>query len=391
MAVELHPHQEKAVEEMHNGCVLTGGVGSGKTIVALEYYIKNETPRDVFVITTAKKREELDWQKWGAQYAIGASQDSTAHGVMVVDSWNNIGNYKDVHDAFFIFDEQRLVGNGAWVKAFLKLAQNNRWVLLSATPGDVWLDYVPLFIANGFYKNRSEFFRRHVVMDPYVKFPKIARYLETAHLERLRREVIVTMPFKRHTVRHVKTVKVAYDKEKYETVFKKRWHFLEDRPIENVSEMFSLGRRVLNTDVTRLGAVLELFEKHPKLIIFYNHNPELEMLRILVRTLGVEYGELNGQNHDPVPDGERWIYLVQYTAGAEAWNCTRTDAMIFWSQTYSYKILEQSMGRIDRLNTPFTDLHYYILRSDAPLDAAIHKCLATKRVFNEKGFWEKLV
>lgn len=386
--MELKPHQEEAVAKMKNGCILWGGVGTGKTITSLYYYIQNESPRDIYVITTARKRDELDWIKEAASISIGQVPEETRHGTIKVDSWNNIKKYKNVVGAFFIFDEQRLVGSGAWTKAFLELARKNHWILLSATPGDTWLDYIPVFIANGFYTNRTEFKREHVVYSAYTKFPKVERYTGVGKLVRHRNAITVHMPFERHTVRHTHYLPVAHDISRMEVVVKKRWHVFEDRPIRDVGELFLVMRKLVNTDESRLDAVRTLLEKHPRLIVFYNHDPELEVLRRLATD--VEVAEWNGHKHQPVPTSDRWVYLVQYDAGKEAWNCTTTDTTVFYSLTYSYKSFEQAHGRIDRLNTPYTDLHYYVLVSDSAIDRAVKKALTSKKTFNEAEYAAKI-
>lgn len=387
--VELRPHQKMALEEMKNGCVLAGGVGSGKSLTAIAYYMKHEQPRDIFIITTAKKRDSLEWQGDAAKYGVGMAENATVAGVLHIDSWNNIQNYVDTKDAFFIFDEQRVVGSGAWVKAFIKIAKRNRWILLSATPGDTWLDYIPLFVANGFYKNRTEFVREHVVYSRFSKFPKVDYYIQTAKLERLRDRVLVEMPFERHTTRHVKKVYLGHDKETLDKVIKKRWNVFEERPIKDVAELFRVMREVVNRDPERIMYTISLWSKHKKVIVFYNFNYELEALRKMCKELGVSYSEWNGHKHEPLPEGDEWIYLVNYSAGAEGWNCITTDTIIFYSLNYSYKLLEQSFGRIDRLNTPFKDLNYYILMSKSPIDQLIWKALGTKKSFNERKESEK--
>lgn len=400
--VDLYPHQTKALREMKNGCILRGGVGTGKSRTAIAYYVLDcggrfrlngtgsfrsmDRPRDLYIITTAKKRDDLEWLDEGTNFGIGRS-DSVYGTNITVDSWNNILNYRDVKGAFFIFDEQRLVGRGAWVKTFNEIAKHNRWILLSATPGDNWMDYVPVFVANGFFKNRSEFVHNHVVFSPYAKFPKVERYTGTGVLEKYRRQILVEMPYSRHTTRHVENYIVSYDSELFDRVWKDRWNVYEDEPIKDVAELFRVARKVVNSDPSRLGAVLKLLEKHPRLIIFYNFNYELDMLRSLKTVLDIDVGEWNGHKHEPVPTSDRWVYLVQYTAGAEGWNCITTDAMVYYSLNYSYKINEQGKGRIERLNTPYRDLHYYILRSGSPIDQAIAKSLATKENFNEKQFY----
>lgn len=378
--MELYPHQELALGKMKDGCILTGGVGTGKTFTALTYYTKEHHKKDLYVITTAKKRDSLDWEGEAASLAIGKSADTTTTGILHVDSWNNIGKYTEVKDAFFIFDEQRLVGSGAWVKGFLKIAKANQWIMLSATPADTWLDYIPVFVAHGFYKNRTAFKLEHVVYSSYTKYPKVERYLGVGKLIKLRDHILVDMPYNRKTTRHITERKVGYDKELFDRTMAKRWNPYKDAPIENVSELFSVIRRVTNSSPDRLEFVRTALEESKKLIVFYNFNYELEVLRGLASE-GCVVAEWNGSKHQDIPTGDRWVYLVQYTSGAEGWNCTSTDRMVFYSLTYSYRQFEQSQGRIDRLNTPFTDLYYDVLISDSPLDRAIRKALKAKKSF----------
>lgn len=385
MIEDLRPHQHEALRQLEDGKILWGGVGSGKSRVAATYYALSYRYSDVYVITTAKKRDSKDWEGEFARLGVGKAKNATVHGVLTVDSWNNLDKYKDVESAFFIFDEQRLVGSGAWVKAFLKIAKHNSWIMLSATPGDNWLDYIPVFIANGFYKNRTEFKREHVIYAPFSKFPKIDRYVGEGKLQRLRNQILIHMRYDKQTVRHEKRVEVSYDKKLFDEVMKNRWHIYKDRPIKDIAELYGVLRQIVNEDESRIWKVEELLKTHPKLVVFYNFNYELDILREkaeeLKLTKGVEYAEWNGWRHEEIPTSDSWLYLVQYVAGAEAWECTETDAIVFYSLTYSYKLWEQAHGRIDRLNTPFLDLYYYIFRSKSPIDAVIWRSLREKKNF----------
>lgn len=530
---DLYEHQELALRKLSNGKILWGGVGTGKSRVAATYYMRNEAPKDVYVITTARKRDSFDWQEEFYRLGIGprsgpsgpgrvlpkshqsngssgtdALGTETSHGdaesfiggvraereagpvqadgselaegiqdrtrgeldtpgsrrasfnlddvrergdqqagsdathgldgshpqlqqdgkqagpfpwVLTVDSWNNIAKYADVAGAFFIFDEQRLVGSGDWTRKFLRIAKHNRWILLSGTPGDTWMDYVPVFVANNFYKNRTEFKREHVVYNTFTKFPKVDRYINVGRLVRQRAQLLVEMPYVRHTRRRHVEVPLHYEKETLDLVLKKRWHVYEDRPLRDIAEMCSVSRRVVNSDPSRLEMVKQLWQNHPKLIVFYNFNYELESLRTLAESFEIQksqnqesrsvigqsksslshqigmkndlkgglsslIAEWNGHKHQEIPKTDRWVYLVQYAAGAEAWNCTETDAMILHSKNYSWKITEQAYGRIDRLDTPFKDLWYYRFTSDSWIDRAIERALKAKQTFNESRY-----
>ena len=399
MSVKLYDYQLDAIRRMKNGCILCGSVGSGKSRTSLAYYFKEQggsldpyrpmkNPKDLYIITTARKRDTLEWE---GELPIFRMSKIPGEGLyenkIIVDSWNNIKKYKEVHGAFFIFDEQRVVGSGAWVKAFLDIARKNDWILLSATPGDTWSDYVPVFIANGFYKNKTEFTREHIVFSRFTKYPKIDRYLETGKLIRLRNSILVDMDFKRQTVAHHEDIYVRYDVSKYKDAGRNRWDPFQNEPIRDAAGLCYIWRRIVNEDVSRQVALMELFEKHPKMIVFYNFNYELDILRGLFHgTPGVEVSEWNGHKHQPIPTGKTWVYLVQYTAGAEGWNCITTDTIVFFSQNYSYKIMQQAAGRIDRLNTPFTNLFYYHLKSRSGIDLAISRALAQKKNFNESRF-----
>lgn len=399
----LYDYQMDAVKRMRNGCILNGGVGSGKSRTGLYYYFKenggsidpeyspmNIRPQDLYIITTAMKRDSLEWEGELANYLLSTDfkKNSFYGNKVVIDSWNNIKKYAEIEDAFFIFDEDRVTGSGVWVKAFLKIARNNNWIILSATPGDTWLDYVPVFIANGFYKNKTEFQREHVVFSRFSKYPKVDRYIGTGRLLRQRNEILIDMEDQRHTVPHHEDIYVQYDVSKYKDVMRNRWDPFKNEPIQQASGLCYVLRRIVNTDESRVAALLEILEVKPRVIIFYNFDYELDILMNLAYGEAIEVAQWNGHKHQPIPDSDRWVYLVQYTAGAEGWNCIKTDTIVFFSQNYSYKIMQQSAGRIDRLNTPYTDLYYYHLRSRSGIDLAINKALREKKKFNESR-WVK--
>ena len=389
MAIDLMDHQKEAIDLLGPGKILYGGMGTGKTMAALAYYFKEHGDKDLYVITTAKKRDSLDWEGEAARLGISEKRDYSVSGrTICVDSWNNIGRYIDRSEAFFIFDEQRVVGSGVWVRSFIRIARKNEWILLSATPGDTWLDYAPIFIANGWYKNITDFKQQHVIYAPYVKFPKVLRYVGIGKLEYLRNQVLVEMPYLSHTNRILNYLDVGFDQELWDMAVKRRWHPYEDRPIKDMGELFRVMRKISNTDPSRLEMIRKLMVCHPKLIIFYNFNYELAILRTLWNE--VEVAEWNGQRKQPVPRSERWVYLVQYNSGSEGWNCTETDAMVLYSLTYSYKNYKQCQGRIDRLNTKFTDLYYYILGNQSAIDVAVKKALNSKKSFNERELIRKL-
>lgn len=395
----LFDYQMDAVNRMRNGCILCGGVGSGKSRTSLYYYFKEQggsinpdyirmkNPKDLYIITTARKRDTLEWHKELAPFRMSAYDDCKIykHNI-VIDSWNNISKYKEVEDAFFIFDEQRVPGKGEWVKSFLKIAKWNNWILLSATPGDTWEDYIPVFIANGFYRNRSEFIREHCVYSYYTKFPKIERYVNTGRLIRLRNSILIDMDFNRQTIAHHEDVYCKYDMETYKDVVRRRWNIYKDEPIPDAGGLCYVLRRVVNSDDSRQAKLLELIEEHPRVIIFYNFDYELDILKEIYYGDDFEIAEWNGHKHQEVPSSDKWIYLVQYTAGCEGWNCIKTDTIVFYSQNYSYKVMAQAAGRIDRLNTPYKELYYYHFRSRSGIDLAIHKALDQKKKFNERKF-----
>lgn len=406
MKLEMGTHQVDALDRIRNGCIIHGGTGSGKSRTSLAYYYtqfggrikvidedwvelvgKMRNPRDLYIITTAQKRDKLEWDAEMTPFLLTPNPEIAVYDhKVVIDSWNNIQKYKTVTGAFFIFDEQRVVGSGAWVKAFLKIAKANQWILLSATPGDCWSDYIPVFIANGFYRNRTEFREQHIVMKPFTKFPQIDRYINTGRLIRLRNKILIDMDFERETTQHHEFLFTDYDKQAYRDIVKLRWNPFADKPIETPGEFCQCLRRTVSETDSRQVAMLELFEQHPKLIVFYNFDYERELLLNLGYGADVEIAEWSGHKHQPIPESDRWVYLVQYNAGAEGWNCIKTDTIVFYSENYSYKMMEQAAGRIDRMNTKYRDLYYYHLTSKSSIELAVRRALNEKKQFNEQRF-----
>lgn len=397
----LYPYQLDAVNRLHNGCILCGGVGSGKSRTGLFYYFKEcggwidkgeyipmKEPKDLYIITTAKKRDSLEWLGELANFIMIPGDDGkTSFGnIVVIDSWNNIGKYTDVYNAFFLLDEQRLVSYGAWTKSFLKIAKRNDWILLSATPGDSYIEYLPVFLANEFFRNKTEFNREHVIFSRYTKFPKIDRYMNTRRLDRLRDKVLVYMEYEHDINKHDNDIYCEYNREKYREVMRNRWNPFTNEPIQDAGVLCQVLRRVVNTDESRQAALLEILENYKRVIIFYNYNYERDILLNLGYEPGTEVAEWSGHKHQPIPEGDQWVYLCQYNSASEGWNCIRTNCIIFYSQNYSYKMMTQAAGRIDRLNTSYNDLYYYHLKTHSGIDMAISRALHDKRKFNERKF-----
>lgn len=400
MGIKLYENQLEAVNKLHNGSILYADTGNGKTITSLAYYWKcqggdiesniylplKHTPKDLYIITTAKKRDSQDWEKEMRSFLLSTHSDVCGYSnKVVVDSWNNIKKYDKVTGSFFIFDEDKVCGDGVWAKTFIKIARNNEWILCTATPGDTWKDYIPVFLANGFYRNKTDFYNQHVVWKRFSKFPDISHYINTNKLTYLRNLILVYMKDAKKTVKHHITETVGYDIKAYKQVYKDRWNIYDNCPIINASEMCYLQRKIVNSSEERQARLMEIIEKLSRVVIFYNFDYELEILKSLYYGDRV-VAEWNGHAHQPIPDCNRWVYLVQYTAGSEAWNCIKTDTIIFYSQHYSYKVMHQAEGRIDRLNTPYSDLFYYHLTSKSPIDVAIARAVKNKEIFNESYF-----
>ncbi len=400
MKLVLNDSQLKAINSLKSGAILNGGVGSGKSRTSLAYffikecrgcieingrgkYIPMEKPKDLYIITTAKKRDSLEWEKEAVPFLF-----ETNNIIFKIDSWNNIEKYVNVKDAFFIFDEQRLIGSGKWVKTFLKIVKSNNWILLTATPGDVWIDYAPVFIANGFYKNRTDFIRQHVIFNSFLNYPKIDRYVNCRKLIYYKNLITVNLSSEKQNVKIINDIKVGFDKKSYLKVVKERWNIFEDTPIKNASEFCFTLRKIVNSDPERLDKLKTIFLRHKKVIVFYNFNYELDMLEKFCEDNKITYSQWNGHKHEEIPNSKSWLYLVQYTSGCEGWNCIVTNCIFFYSQNPSYRVIEQASGRIDRMNTPFEKLYYYFVYSDSTIDKAIIKNRNNKKRFNETEFAE---
>ena len=402
--MKLFDYQLEAVEKMHNGCILCANVGRGKSITALGYYwlrnrggygyltgekiSKMSAPKDLYIITTAAKRNKLEWDAEVIKFGMSTDGDSLYNHKVVVDSWNNIKKYETITNAFFIFDEQKVVGSGVWARSFIKIAKSNEWILLTATPGDTWGDYRAVFIANGFYKNYEDFNNQHVVWKPFVPYRDVQRYVNEGRLIRLRDRITVDMRGQNPAVQHHEDVIVDYDVDKYRYVVKNRWNPFTEAPIASASEYCQCLRKIVNSHNSRQLALLELVESNPTAIIFYNYDFELDILRSLFEPInGLTMAEWNGHKHEEIPRTHKWVYLVQYNAGCEGWNCITTNCIIFYSKNYSYKMMIQAAGRIDRLNTAFPDLYYYYLKSRSGIDMAIDRALRNKKKFVEGKFY----
>lgn len=380
---ELYSNQHEAVEKLRSGSILCGKTGSGKTITALFFYKIYYPNLELYVITTAKKRDTKDWEEEASLIGIDN---------IVVDSWNKICDYTNNTGKFFIFDEQRVSGYSKWAKSFIKIARRNKWILLSATPGDVWMDYISVFVANGFYRNKSDFLNQHVEYYPFSNYPKIKRYHNISKLERLRNTILVKMYPNRITHRNRKYHYCEFDDVLYSDTLSNRWHIYENHPIENPSQMTQVARRIVNESDDRQRCLKEILENNDRVIIFYNYNYELDLILNVCKTVDKDFdiSQWNGKIHDELPQSDKWVYIVHYYS-AEGWNCTTSNTIVFYSLNYSYKIMEQAEGRIDRpaSKNANSDLFYHYLVSASSIDRSIMRALSLKRKFNEVAWGEK--
>lgn len=401
-------NQRDAVDKLQCGSILCGKVGSGKSRVSLVYYFEKEcggsieppySPlkkhTDLYIITTARKRDFKEWEKEISEFDMFYDDISKIN--ITVDSWNNIKKYSDVKNSFFIFDEQRVVGSGAWVKSFYKITSsqiysnrqaNNNWILLSATPGDKWEDYIPVFVANHFYRSASDLLSKHAVFNPFTPFRKIERFVYTDILQQYRDKILVDIKVEQKP-RQYTWIKVGYDEETFRTISKKDWNVWDNEPIDTSAMKFYLMRKAVNLSDERLKALKSIYDIHKKVIVFYNFDYELDILRIMCRKFKINKGEWNGHKHEPIPETDEWIYLVQYTAGAEGWNCTLTNVVVFFSLNYSYRTTLQATGRVDRRDSKFEKLYYYFIVTDSWIDRAIKAALRNKKDFNERKYYKK--
>ena len=214
----------------------------------------------------------------------------------------------------------------------------------------------------------------------------VTGYRGETRLIRLRDRILIDMDFRRHTIPHDEDIYATYNVSMYKEAIKTRFDPYKKEPIQQAAGLCYVLRKIVNSDESRQVKLLEIFESHPKMIIFYSFDYELDILKKIYYGDGVEVAEYNGHAHEVIPNSDKWVYLVNYSAGAEGFNCIKTNCIVFYSQTYSYKTLLQAKGRIDRLNTPFTDLYYYHLKSRSGIDLAISRALHEKKKFNERKF-----
>lgn len=391
--LHLDKGQTQAIQDLRSGFILRGGVGSGKSRTSLAYILTSEyNGRDIYIITTAKKRDTHEWDQEAAILGWQVDGPCWDNMTLTIDSWNNTKKYKDVKNAFFIFDEQKTSGGGAWAKTFLKIAKSNGWLLLSATPGDRWMDFWPIFVANGFYKNKTEFLDQHVMFRPFTTFPQISGYKHVKKLEFLLRSISVGIDVEKHVTWHEEDVYCDYNRALYQQIVKTRCDPKTLEPYDSMTGMVWGLRRLVNGSQGRLEALERVCRDHERVIVFYTTNFELEMLGHWLNKNDILWHQYNGQVHEPIPNTRRrWVYLVNYMSGAEGWECASADTVVLFSTNYSWRTLEQCKGRIDRRNTPWDILYAYHFVSIAPIDKAIRTANHNKEMFNEQAWASKLV
>lgn len=382
MAVTFKDYQKRAINQMHNGCILCGGVGAGKSLTSLGYIDKVYPSGTVYIITPARKRNTGEW----FDDIRKNDMDETR---FVVDSWNNLSKYKDVKDAFFLFDEQKVSGKGTWAKSLIRIAKSNQWILLSATPGDTYDDYATVLIANGFVRNRTTWYDEYCVTKSQPFF-HIVDHKNKDVIDMMIRRIFIKMDYQsdKKRIERVIPIQARSAGEEKEILMTHKAPGAQ-MPFTTFAAAIAYVRMNCYDKSKKTEALRKIIEKHKKIIVFYNFLSEkLEIERAAIDA-NVTINFYNGQRHDPIPDTDEWVYGVQYNSGAEAWNCITTNAMVFYSPNYSYKTMEQAHGRIDRVNSPYECLYYYMLLNELNIDNKVMNALSSKKDFNEKMLEEE--
>lgn len=126
-----------------------------------------------------------------------------------------------------------------------------------------------------------------------------------------------------------------------------------------------------------------------RLIVFYNFNAELELLKRIAASLDRPISEVNGQTKDltAYEQEDNSITFIQYQAGAMGLNLQKANKIIYFTLTDKSELFEQSKKRIHRIGQE-QPCFYYILMCKGSVEEVILQTLEMRKDFTDELFNE---
>lgn len=395
----LYKLQEKILNKSKENYLFHLGTGTGKTIIALHHYIKYSYPLDLIIIAPAVKVKEGGWDR---EIKFVFNELGLEMPKYEVVSYSKLKKYV-AKKGHYIFDECHYIKNSTSLRGKISKELVKKYAtcfsLLSATPASKWEEWCNYFILWGICKNKTEFYKRYVVMGRQrygsIEFNTVVGYQNTELLK----EHIKRRTSKKYTVNDMVEMpdlieqyiefkcSSEYKKIKNDRIMESNGSIIK---LDTISKLYSTLRQQANiTDKLEYLEYIINSNEEDNVLIFYNFNYEKDMIINYLKSkkIKVDY-IINGVTKNyPIKENfeliNNTVTLVQIQAGGTGIELTYINKVVYFSPTYSYQDYIQSIGRAYR-NGQENKVLVYKFKVLNSIETDIWECLERKEDFNER-------
>jgi SNF2 family DNA or RNA helicase len=406
--MRLYTYQENYLRELPQSCIMAADLGTGKTVMSLAHWQRQQTCRPLLVVAPASKIRTGDWQAEAKRYLGDAWLLTTItyisyESLRLMDKetkrprwWKFCGarNGGIIYDV--IADECHALKNpqSKQAKAVYEIKQSGGlFIGLSGTPmPNGWIDFAGYSKLFGFVRNITEFKQRYCIYQDFKGYPELVKYVNVEQLEaqfkrvayRLSREQAAELPSRQMLA--INTHMGAKTSKLYHTCKLTRVHPNTKELLDNAPRLLSVLRQ--STTASRLDQLVSIVDDtSDNIVVFYNYISERKKILEALSKSGKTILRYDGEQHDTLPAADakisNTVLVAHYKSASTGLNLQWANVTIYFSPTYSYQEFEQSIGRTHR-NGQTKKCLYYLFNVQHTVDRTIWRCLREKKDFNEK-------
>ena len=421
--MKLYQYQEDYISKLPNSCIMAADLGTGKTLMSLAHWERQQTGRNLLIVAPAAKIRTMDWQEEALRWFEGSYITGEDGTVQIIDDdrvfatitfmsyeslrlmdrktkrprhWQFTGarNGGKVYDV--IADECHALKNptSKQSKALQEIKKSGgSFIGLSGTPmPNGWIDFAGYSVLFGFTRGVTEFKKKYCVYQDFKGFPELVKYINVSELEyqlsrcafKLSREQAAELPSRR-----MFGINIHMDSKtskRYQTMRLTKKDPRTDELLDNSSRLLSVLRQ--STTEARLDNLVSIVgDTSDNIIVFYNYKSERAAILKALKDSGKTILRYDGDVHDKLPASDAEIHdtvlVAHYKSASTGLNLQWANVTIYFSPTYSYQEFEQSIGRTHR-NGQTKKCLYYLFNVKATVDRTVWDCLKDKRDFNDK-------
>ena len=305
---------------------------------------------------------------------------------------------RQLKDFTMMLDESSMIKNETAKRTkFILSLKPSHTILLSGTPTDGKYEFLYSQLRLlGWKITKTAYYNRYIktelrsyggpmfrVVTGYKNVSELKAKLKEYGAVFAKAEEVIKLPEKKF-IKEYSTVSSDYKKFMKDRVIK-----IDDKELTGDSTLSKrLYARMLCSAYSKdkIARLIDLVNStSDRVIIFYNFNTELEVLRKVLFDRPISI--VNGQVKDlkEYENNDNSVTLIQYQAGAMGLNLQKANRIIYFSLPERSELFEQSKARICRIGQE-KQCYYHIMMCHKSVEEKIYECLLMRKDYTDELF-----